>query len=81
MDQKELIQEIKKLREEIDNLAKRYNTLNMFVGGMLRGAGILVGATMLVLVGGTILNLLGFLPGLSDIVQVILDAFEQASLQ
>ena len=52
-----------------------------FFGGVLRGMGILVGATLLVLVGSAVLNILGLLPGFSDVVQVIVDAFERAKLQ
>jgi len=81
MEQEKLIQEIKKLRSEMDNLIKRYSFKRMFLGGMLHGAGILVGATLLVLIGGLILNVLGLLPGVSDIVQVITEAFESARLQ
>lgn len=81
MKEEKLTKEFKKLREEMDGLRNRFSAKNMFLGGMLRGAGILVGATLLVLVGGTILNVLGYLPGFSDIVQIIVDAFEKAKLQ
>jgi hypothetical protein len=79
--QQELIAEIKKLRELIEKLNRHYSNTNLFLGGMLRGMGILVGATLLVLVGSTILGLLGLLPGLSDIVTIIVDAFDKARLQ
>ena len=81
MQDEKLSKEFKKLREEMDNLRIRFTAKNMFLGGMLRGAGILVGATLLVLVGGAILNILGLLPGFSDIVNTIVDAFEKAKLQ
>ncbi len=81
MQEEKLSKEFKKLREEMDGLRNRFSAKNMFLGGMLRGAGILVGATLLVLVGGIILNLLGFLPGFSDVVNTIVDAFEKAKLQ
>lgn len=76
----ELLSEIKKLREGVDRLSARYNTANMLFGGVLRGVGILIGATLLVLAGGAILNLLGLLPGLSDVVEIILNAFEKANV-
>lgn len=79
--QEQLTIEIKKLREQMNKFSKYYNVKNMFFGGVLRGMGILVGATLLVLVGSAVLNILGLLPGFSDIVQVIADAFENAKLQ
>lgn len=82
MEQNEILtEEIKKLRLQMEVFGKYYNIKNMFLGGMLRGAGILVGATLLVLVGSTVLNILGLLPGFSDIVQIIVDAFEKAKVQ
>lgn len=78
---KTLIKELKKLKEGMGNLEARFTIKQMFIGGMFRGAGILVGATLLVLVGGTLLDLAGLLPGLTDIVQIILDAFDKAKLQ
>lgn len=81
MEQQELTNEIRKLREQMDKFARYYNVKNMFLGGVLRGMGILVGATLLVLIGSAVLNVLGLLPGFSDIVQVIADAFERAKLQ
>ncbi len=79
--QEQLTMEIIKLREQMDKFARYYNVKNMFFGGVLRGMGILVGATLLVLVGSAVLNILGLLPGFTDIVQVIADAFERAKLR
>lgn len=76
-----LAEEVKKLRLQMEIFGRYYNVKNMFFGGMLRGAGILVGATLLVLVGSLVLNVLGLLPGFSDIVQIIVDAFEKAKIQ
>lgn len=81
MENQELVTELKKLRELIGKLNKHYSLPNLFIGGMLRGMGIIVGATLLVLVGSTILSVLGLLPGLSDIVEVISTSFERARLQ
>ncbi len=81
MENQELTAEIKKLRELLEEVNKNYLALYLFFGGMLRGMGILVGATLLVLVGSTLLNLLGLLPGLSDVVGTIVDAFEKSRLQ
>lgn len=82
MEQNEMLtEEIKKLRLQMENFGKYYNIKNMFFGGMLRGAGILVGATLFVLVGSLFLKLIGLLPGFSDIVQIIVDAFEKAKIQ
>ena len=77
---KELIEEIKKLRLQINKFQKYFNTTGMFFGGVLRGIGILVGATVLVLVGSMTLRVLGLLPGFSDIVEIIVDAFEKAKI-
>lgn len=76
-----LTEEVKKLRLEMKKLEKRYSFNAMFFGGMLRGAGILVGATLLVLIGGFVLNIIGLLPGFSDVVELIVDAFEKAKIQ
>ncbi len=76
-----VVKELRNLRKGLKDHSKYFTALPMFVGGMLRGAGIIVGATLLVLLGGTLLGLLGLLPGLEDIVATILDAFERARLQ
>jgi hypothetical protein len=81
MENKELVKELKRLRQLIGKLNTHYNLPVLFVGGMFRGMGILVGATLLVLVGSTILSLLGLLPGLTDIVEVISTSFDKARLQ
>ncbi len=79
MDQNtELVIEIKKLGTKITNLSDRYNVVNLFFGGVLRGMGLIVGATLMVLVGSLILSLLGFFPAFSDIVEIIRDAFNKA---
>ena len=81
MEHKELVKELKRLRMQMERLNQYYSIKNMFFGGMLRGMGILVGATLLVLVGSTILSLFGLLPGLSDVAEVIIAAFNKAKLQ
>lgn len=81
MEQQELTNELKNLREQMEKFSRYYTVKNMFLGGIMRGMGILVGATLLVLVGGVLLNLVGLLPGLSDVVVVISDAFDRAKLR
>lgn len=82
MDQNEkLVEELKNLQLKMEKFGKHYSIKNMFFGGMFRGAGILVGATLLVLIGGSLLSIIGLLPGFSDAVQIIVDAFQKAKLQ
>lgn len=81
MNENDLAREFKLLRLQMEKFSRYYTVKNMFVGGMLRGMGILVGATLLVLVGSTVLGLFGFLPGLSDVAEVIMAAFDKAKLQ
>jgi hypothetical protein len=44
----------------------------MFVGGMWRGAGMIAGAVLFVIIAGFVLKLMGLMPGLSDIAEKIL---------
>jgi hypothetical protein len=72
--------EVSLLRQSLDKSTKLLSWGNMFLGGMFRGAGIIAGATLFVIVAGWVLELMGFLPGMSDIAKYILDAFNKASL-
>lgn len=81
MDKQKLIDEIKILELQMSNLTRRYSRVNVFLNGIINGIGILVGATLLVLVGSVILNILGFFPILVDIVNVVKDAFAEARIK
>ncbi len=73
-------EEISLLRTSIDKSSALFTWSSMFVGGMFRGAGIIAGATLFVILAGWILRLLGFLPGMADVAEYILEAFNKASL-
>ncbi len=75
-----MAEEIVKLRESIDRSLKMFGWSHMFWGGMLRGAGIIVGATAFVILAGWILKLMGFLPGLSDVANFLTEAFDRARI-
>ena len=72
--------EVLKLRESIDRSLKMFGWGHMFWGGMLRGAGIIVGATVFVILAGWVLRIMGFLPGLSDVANFLTEAFEKARI-
>lgn len=77
---KNMADEVSLLRQSLDKSTKLLSWGNMFLGGMFRGAGIIAGATLFVIVAGWVLELMGFLPGTADIAKYILDAFNKASL-
>jgi len=72
--------DIKNLNETLGSVEKKLTKKALFLGGVLRGAGVIVGATGLVLVGGLVLRYIGILPGLSGIAEVIIEAFDKARL-
>lgn len=80
MDNEKIISEISDLKIAIINTNKYLGRRSMFVGGMWRGAGMIAGAVLFVIVAGWILKLMGFMPGLSDIAEKILEAYERAKL-
>ncbi len=77
---KNMADEVSLLRQSLDKSTKLLSWGSMFLGGMFRGAGIVAGATLFVILAGWVLKLMGFLPGLSDVAEYILDAFNKASL-
>ena len=80
MPRANMADEVSLLRQSIDKSVRLFSWGNMFIGGMFRGAGIIAGATLFVILAGWFLKLMGFLPGLSDVAEYILDAFNKASL-
>lgn len=74
------VKEIKKLNENIGEVQEKLTNKSMFFGGMARGAGAIAGATLFIILAGFILKLMGFLPGLSEIASIILDAFDKARI-
>lgn len=77
---KNMADEVALLRQSIDKSVKLFSWGSMFIGGMFRGAGIIVGATLFVILAGWVLDLMGFLPGTSEIAKFLLNAFDKARL-
>lgn len=71
---------IKSLNETLESVEKKLTRREQFISGMLRGAGVIIGATLLVIVAGFFLRLAGVLPGLAGIAEIILEAFDRARL-
>lgn len=74
------VKEIKKLNQNLDEVQEHLSKKALFLGSMVRGAGAIAGATLFIIIGGFVLRLMGFLPGLSDIAVIILDAFDKARI-
>jgi len=71
---------IKSLNDTLELVEKKLTKKEYFLSGVLRGAGVIVGATGLVLIAGLILRYIGILPGLSGFAEIILEAFDKARL-
>ena len=80
MDNEKIASEIADLKLTIKNTTSYFNKRSMFVGGMWRGAGMIAGAVLFVLIAGFILRLMGLMPGLADIAEKILEAYEKAKI-
>ena len=73
-------QEVKhliKIEHKIDEIKHRTgNPLRAFVGGILYGAGWIVGGIMAIVLLSWILSLMGVIPGLGDVAQYLYDVLQ-----
>jgi len=73
-------EDVKSLKETLGSMDEKLTKKALFIGGVLRGAGVIVGATGLVIIGGFILRYIGVFPGLDGLAEIILQAFDKARL-
>lgn len=77
---KETRSELKKLRLAMHPLSMRFGSLwNIFVLGMIQGVGVVVGATVLVLIVSWFVSFLGLIPGLEHIATTIQNLLDYAA--
>lgn len=70
------IKQLKEIKKELSEIKERSAPRNAFLNGVLYGAGALVGGILAVALLGWVLNILGVIPGfseLSDYVQSLVD--------
>lgn len=65
-------EELKKLRLAMSPLSMRFGSLwNIFVLGLIQGVGVVVGATILILLISWFVSFLGLIPGLEHLAESI----------
>lgn len=77
----EVLERLQELDSSVEAICNRYSFRHELMWGLLRGAAALVGAVMLITVGGYLLRAVGVIPGMDQMAEFIFQAFERARLR
>jgi hypothetical protein len=79
--QNEILDRITDIEKSIEFIESKFTFKHIFWMGFIKGMAALIGAIVLITVGGWILKVIGVIPGLEEIPPIILDAADKAQLR
>lgn len=77
---KDTQKELRSLRLAMQPLTRRFGSLwGIFLLGIVQGVGVVIGATLIVIMVGWFVNLLGLIPGLENLASAIGELLDYAA--
>lgn len=77
----EILDRIIDIEKSIEFVENKFSAKHMFWMGIVKGVGTIVGIILVIIFGGWLLKIMGVIPGLEEISEIILDAAEKARLR
>jgi tetrahydromethanopterin S-methyltransferase subunit G len=77
----EILDRLDDIEKSIEFVESKFTFKHIFWMGFIKGMAALIGATILILIGGYILRVIGVIPGLEDVPPVIRNAADKAQLR
>ena len=77
----EILDRIIDIEKSIEFVEDKFTIKHMFFIGMVKGVGALIGAILLIIIGGWFLRAIGVIPAFEDFSLMILEAADKARLR
>ena len=77
----EILDRIVDIEKSIEFVEEKFTFKKMFLMGTIKGMGAIIGAIVLILMGGWLLKIMGVIPGLEELSVTILEAYDAARLR